>query len=216
MYRLFSNASNLRAVFGSYSTVEALRVKSNIDLVTRRLKIPSRALLEQMKQEGISLTDFEQKVTSEADWSMMSETVLRSHLRAAFLDEIKLYDALAALSLSQQADIRDVMLDVVSFLHLPSETLLRRMQDEGLTLDKLGVKQAAISKIDAIRDKLNSLNQQSTAQQSSPTSHPDDSIASLKQRIQQLKNQPAETEHNESQVPLNVVALARLREKLKA
>ena len=216
MYRLFSNASNLRAVFGSYSTVEALRVKSNIDVVVRRLKIPSRALLEQMKQEGISLTDFEQAVSSEADWSMMSETVLRSHLRTAFLDEMKLYDALAALSLSQQADIRDLLMDVVSFLHLPSETLLRRMQDEGLTLDKLGVKQTANSKIDSIREKLNSLNQQNAAPQSNNTSMPDASIASLKQRIQQLKNQPAENVNNQSQAPLNVVALARLREKLKA
>jgi hypothetical protein len=216
MYRLFSNMTNLRSVFGSYSTVEALRVKSNIDVVVRRLKIPSRALLEQMKQEGISLTDFEQAVSSEADWSMMSETVLRSHLRAAFLDETRLYDALAALSLSQQADIRDLMMDVVSFLHLPSETLLRRMQDEGLTLDKLGVKQTASSKIDSIREKLNSLNQQNVAPPSNPINHPDESIASLKQRIQQLKNQPTENLNNEPQAPLNVVALARLREKLKA
>lgn len=216
MYRLFSNMSNLRAVFGSYSAIEALRVKSNIDVVVRRLKIPSRALLEQMKLEGISLTDFEQAVSSEVDWSMMSETVLRSHLRAAFLDETRLYDALAALSLSQQADIRDVMMDVVSFLHLPSETLLRRMQDEGLTLDKLGVKQTANSKIDSIREKLNSLNQHGLVQQPNPTSHPDDSIASLKQRIQELKNKPTEINDIENQTPVNVVALARLREKLKA
>lgn len=216
MYRLLSNVRNLQTVFSSFSTVEALRVKANIDLVVKRLKIPSRSLLEQMQQEGISLTDFDQSVTPETDWSMMSETVLRSHLRAAFLDENRLYDALAALNLSQQADIRDILTDVLSFLHLPSETLLRRMQDEGLTLDKLGVKQPEMNKVDTIRDKLNSLNVKNTTAQPSKTTNADHSIAGIKQRIQQLKNQTIDSDNKEPPVPLNVVALARLRDKLKA
>jgi hypothetical protein len=216
MYRLFSNASNLRAVFSRYNTVEALKVKCNIDIVIERLQIPSPALLAQMKQEGISLKDFEASVPSETDWSMMSETVLHSHLRAAFLDDTKLYNALAALSLSQQADIRDVLLDQVSFLQLPSDNLLRRMQDEGLTLDKLGVKQATNTKIDVIRQKLNALNSAKATQSSGANASAADSIENLKQRINALKNTPVGTDNNAMQVPLNVVTLTRLQERLKA
>jgi hypothetical protein len=216
MYRLFSNASNLRAVFSRYNTVEALKVKCNIEIVVERLNIPSRALLEQMKQEGISLKDFEQSVPSETDWSMMSDTVLHSHLRAAFLDDTKLYNALDALSLSQQADIRDVLLDEISFLQLPSENLLRRMHDEGLTLDKLGVKQATNTKIDVIREKLHALNGLKTTQDYPATASQPDSIENLKQRIHALKNTPVVTDTSATQVPMNVVTLSRLQERLKA
>jgi hypothetical protein len=226
MYRLFSNPSNLCAVFASYGTIEAVKVKCNIDLVTRRLKIPSRALLEQMKQEGISLNDVEQSTSSETDWSMMSETVLRSHLRAAFLDENKLQSALATLSLPQLALIRDLFEDSVSFLKLPSETLLRRMQDEGLGLEKFGVKHPVTTKVDKVRDKLNSLslppaspvtNQaSSTATLTSASDPAADSLASLKQRINQLKNQHANAVESPPSEALNVVAIAHLQTRLKA
>jgi len=226
MYRLFSNPSNLCAVFASYGTIEAVKVKCNIDLVTRRLKIPSRALLEQMKQEGISLNEVEQSTSSETDWSMMSETVLRSHLRAAFLDENKLQSALATLSLPQLALIRDLFEDSVSFLKLPSETLLRRMQDEGLGLEKFGVKHPVTTKVDKVRDKLNSLslppaspvtNQaSSTATLTSASDPAADSLASLKQRINQLKNQHANAVESPPSEALNVVAIAHLQTRLKA
>jgi hypothetical protein len=230
MYRLFSNPSNLCAVFASYGTIEAVKVKCNIDLVTRRLKIPSRALLEQMKQEGISLNDVEQSTSSETDWSMMSETVLRSHLRAAFLEENKLYSALATLSLPQQALIRDLFEDSVSFLKLPSETLLRRMQDEGLGLEKFGVKHPVTTKVDKVRDKLNSLGAQpeshatsinfsTSAPVSAAVSATDpaaDSLASLKQRINQLKNQQVNTVESPPTDAPNVVAIAHLQTRLKA
>lgn len=226
MYRLFSNPSNLCAVFASYGTIEAVKVKCNIDLVTRRLKIPSRALLEQMKQEGISLNDVEQSTSSETDWSMMSETVLRSHLRAAFLEENKLYSALATLSLPQQALIRDLLEDSVSFLKLPSETLLRRMQDEGLGLEKFGVKHPVTTKVDKVRDKLNSLGTQPESQAPSATFSTTtfvgaidpaaDSLASLKQRINQLKNQQVNAVESPPTDAPNVVAIAHLQTRLKA
>ncbi len=233
MYRLFSNPSNLEAVFASFGTIEAVKVKCNIDLVTRRLKIPSRALLEQMKQEGISLNDIAQTTSTETDWSLMSETVLRSHLRAAFLDEAKLFNALATLSLPQQVELRDMFAIAAAHLRLPSEMLLRRMQDEGLGLEKFGVKAVVVDKVDKVRDKLNALNsltQRVEGQQqpnhnlateshvvlpSSPTiASSADSIASLKQRINQLKNQSvADDEHSTS---ANVVALTHLQTRLKA
>lgn len=212
MYRLFSNATNLRSVFGSYNTLDALKVKYNIQQVLQRLQIPSRALLEHMEQEGIALKDIEQQVGSETDWSLMSETVLKSHLRAAFLDEAKLYDALSALSLSQQVDIRDLLAVVMGYLPVPSDTLLRRMEAEGLTLAKLGVEKPR-SKVDEIREKLSALAPQPDKEPQS--NHSTDSLASLKQRIQQLKQQPADQQHEE-EMPLNVVALSRVQEKLKA
>ena len=233
MYRLFSNPSNLEAVFASFGTIEAVKVKCNIDLVTRRLKIPSRALLEQMKQEGISLNDIAQTTSTETDWSLMSETVLRSHLRAAFLDEAKLFNALATLSLPQQVELRDMFAIAAAHLRLPSEMLLRRMQDEGLGLEKFGVKAVVVDKVDKVRDKLNALNsltQRVERQQqpnhnlateshvvlpSSPTiASSADSIASLKQRINQLKNQrPVDFSQPQS---ANVVTLANLPNRLKA
>lgn len=239
MYRLFSNPSNLEAVFASFGTIEAVKVKCNIDLVTRRLKIPSRALLEQMKQEGISLNDIAQTTSTETDWSLMSETVLRSHLRAAFLDEAKLFNALATLSLPQQVELRDMFAIAAAHLRLPSEMLLRRMQDEGLGLEKFGVKAVVVDKVDKVRDKLNALNslnslnsltQRVEGQQqpnhnlateshvvlpSSPTiASSADSIASLKQRINQLKNQSVADD--EPSTSANVVALTHLQTRLKA
>lgn len=233
MYRLFSNPSNLEAVFASFGTIEAVKVKCNIDLVTRRLKIPSRALLEQMKQEGISLNDIAQTTSTETDWSLMSETVLRSHLRAAFLDEAKLFNALATLNLPQQVELRDMFAIAAAHLRLPSEMLLRRMQDEGLGLEKFGVKAVVVDKVDKVRDKLNALNsltQRVEGQQqpnhnlateshvvlpSSPTiASSADSIASLKQRINQLKNQSVADD--EPSTSANVVALTHLQTRLKA
>jgi hypothetical protein len=225
MYKLFSNATNLKSVFGSYNTLDALKVKYNIQQVAQRLQIPSRALLEHMEQEGIALKDIDQQVSSETDWSLMSETVLKSHLRAAFLDEAKLYDALSALSLSQQVEIRDLLQVVMGYLPLPSDTLLRRMEAEGLTLAKLGVEKPR-SKVDEIREKLGALSQQ----QAKPAEPADnaDNLTTVKQRIAQLKQQaaaastqpniqPHNTEpHEQHEITGNVVALARVQEKLKA
>ena len=230
MYRLFSNPSNLEAVFASFGTIEAVKVKCNIDLVARRLKIPSRALLEQMRQEGISLTDIDEATKAETDWSLMSETVLRSHLRAAFLDEAKLYNALATLSLSQQAELRDMFTSAASHLKLPSELLLKRMQDEGLGLEKFGVNAAIVEtvqkfdKLDKVRDKLNALVPHAPTPISKTALKADlnadlnaeDSIASLKQRINQLKNQPVAVTDEISRGSANVVALANLQTRLKA
>lgn len=233
MYRLFSNPSNLEAVFASFGTIEAVKVKCNIDLVARRLKIPSRALLEQMRQEGISLNDIAQTTSAQTNWSLMSETVLRSHLRAAFLDEAKLFNALATLSLPQQVELRDMFANAAAHLRLPSEMLLRRMQDEGLGLEKFGVKAVVIDKVDKVRDKLNALNSLTQRVESQPVATTNlampshvvtptnptmpsaaDSIASLKQRINQLKTQSVAEDIPAT--PANVVALAHLQTRLKA
>lgn len=234
MYRLFSNPSNLEAVFASFGTIEAVKVKCNIDLVARRLKIPSRALLEQMRQEGISLNDIAQTSSAETDWSLMSETVLRSHLRSAFLDEAKLFNALATLDLSQQVELRDMFATAATHLRLPSEMLVRRMHDEGLGLEKFGVPVLAMDKVEKVRDKLNALSvlaqspvnlaphnnseRPSAGQTNSMPNNTEspavESIASLKQRINQLKNQhPVDFSPHQS---ANVVTLANLPNRLKA
>ncbi|MEH8018621.1 hypothetical protein MN202_15360 [Rheinheimera muenzenbergensis] len=212
MYRFLSDAINLKAVFGSYSTVEALKVKSYIELVLLRLKIPSKTLLEHMQQEGIALSDFVTAPATTADWAALSETVIRSHLRATFLCPDKLHAALAALSLAQQVEIRDLLLVVSSYLRLPSETLLRRMEEEGLTLDKLGVSTAATDKVAQVRQKLNALARQEPAGQGVTDT---DSLASVKQRISELKKHSNDTEQ-QPPVPQNVVSLTGAVGKLKA
>ena len=238
MFRLFSNPTNLQAVFASYGTIEAVKVKCNIDLVARRLKIPSQALLEQMRQEGISLNELnEAAATNEMDWSLMSETVLRSHLRAAFLDEAKLYNALASLSLSQQAELRDLFNVAASYLKLPSEMLLRRMQEEGLGLEKFGVAASLVErtaqastplpdfdKLAQIRNKLNLLTPKTAEEQPIQTaqvpgverqiSDAATDLSKIKARIQQLKQQPAMVDALASSA--NVVALTPNQNRLKA
>ncbi len=235
MFRLFSNPTNLQAVFASYGTIEAVKVKCNIDLVVRRLKIPSQALLEQMQQEGISLNELDQAATTnEMDWSLMSETVLRSHLRAAFLDEAKLFNALASLNLSQQAELRDKFNGAVSHLKLPSEMLLRRMQEEGLGLEKFGVTanvaartvhvDSAGDKLEQIRNKLNLLTPSTAMEQplntwQQPVFEPQNTtlatdLGSIKARIQQLKQQPNTVDAIASSA--NVVALTPNQNRLKA
>ncbi len=69
MYKLFSNATHLKSVFGSYNTLDALKVKFNIQQVAQRLQIPSRALLEHMEQEGIALKDIDQQVNNVSEGS---------------------------------------------------------------------------------------------------------------------------------------------------
>lgn len=230
MYRFLSDSANLKAVFGSYSTLEALQVKCNIEQTVKRLNIPSAGLLEQMQQEGLNLADFEPAAKDNADWAQMSETVIRSHLRSTFLAEEKLFAALGALSLSQQAEIRDLLQVVVGYLHLPSETLLRRMADEGLTLDKLGVK-SNTADVDSVRNKLNALSQRHSAKPSFADEQKTaaDAAAEIRQRIQQLgqtqlkhnaEKQPETAKKSDANaaesVAVNVVTFSAVQEKLKA
>lgn len=212
MYRFLSDAANLKAVFGSYSTVEALKVKSVIAQVVQQLKIPSQTLLDHMEQEGIALSDFAQAAPVDADWNALSETVIRSHLRATFLNPGKLHAALAALSLAQQVEIRDLLVVVSSYLRLPSDTLLRRMEEEGLTLDKLGVSLPEADKVALVRQKLNALAQQQPA--ATETAADSNSLASLKLRISELKKHSKNLEQA-NPVPKNVVSLSGAAGKLK-
>ena len=214
MYRFLSDAINLKAVFGSYSTVEALKVKRYIELVVQGLKIPSKTLLEHMQQEGIALSDFATQPASNADWAALSETVIRSHLRATFLCPDKLHAALAALSLAQQVEVRDLLAVVSSYLRLPSDTLLRRMEEEGLTLDRLGVSAPALDNVTQVRQKLHALAQQLPDATATPAEE-GNSLASLKQRISELKRHSNNAEQQEP-VPMNVVSLTGAVSKLKA
>ena len=96
--------------------------------------------------------------------------------------------ALAALTLSQQVEIRDLLQVVMGYLPLPSDTLLRRMEAEGLTLAKLGVEKPR-SKVDEIREKLGALSQQQV--QPGEALENSDNLATVKQPIAQLKQQAA-------------------------
>jgi len=218
MYRFLSDATNLKAVFSSYTTLEALNVKGVIEQVVQQLKIPSKALLEHMEQEGIVLSDVAPTAPGDENWTALSETVIRSHLRATFVSHNKLYAALSALSLAQQVEIRDLLDVVSSYLRLPSDTLLRRMQDEGLTLDKLGVTVPVADKVAQVRQKLNALSQQvgaeSTAVPASLAPADIDALSSLKQRISELKK-PNDSAERCIQLAGNVVSLTDVTGKLK-
>lgn len=218
MYRFLSDATNLKAVFSSYTTLEALNVKAVIEQVVQQLKIPSKALLEHMEQEGIVLSDVAPTAPGDDNWTALSETVVRSHLRATFASHNKLYAALAALSLAQQVEIRDLLDVVSSYLRLPSDTLLRRMQEEGLTLDKLGVTVSVADKVAQVRQKLNVLSQQAGAESAAvPASLAPadiDALSSLKQRISELKK-PNDSAERNIQLAGNVVSLTGVTGKLK-
>lgn len=190
MYRFFSDVSNLKAVFGSYNTKQALIVKYTLDKVLKQLKIPSTVLLQQMQQEGLNLADFaSQNLQAEpdAEWAPLSDAVIRNHLHSTFLDETKLIAAFSAMALHQQVEIRDLLTAAVGYLHLPSDTLLRKMEQEGLTLTKLGIAaadEAPASNVAAVRQKLQQLS-------AGPAGAIHEDVSAIRQRIAALQNTQA-------------------------
>lgn len=229
MYRFFSDVSNLKAVFGSYNTKQALTVKYTLDKVLQQLNIPSTVLLQQMQQEGLDLADFAPATDSASaaeDWTTLSETVIRSHLASTFLNEAKLMAALSAMALHQQVEIRDLLMAAVGYLHLPSETLLRKMAQEGLTLSKLGIAAPdtppadtpSADSVAAIRQKLQRLN---AAPATSDALQED--VSAIRQRIAALKQAQhaaapqVATGYAQHDVPsAKIIALTPITEKRKA
>lgn len=214
MYRILTDVNNLQHVFSAFSTTEALIVKHNIQHVCQQLKIPSAALLEQMTAEGLSLSAFETTKTSDTQLQHSSDGVLRAHLTTMFLIEKQLLAAMSMLTLSQQVEVRD-LLDVLSqHLHLPSETLLKRMAEEGLTLEKLGVTSKPADKLAQIREKL----QAAAAGNKTPAK----SVAEIKDRLATLHGNNSKPVHHDKIDKLidskndneNIIHLKTLQERL--
>lgn len=222
MYRFFSDVSNLKAVFGSYNTKQALIVKYTLDKVLMQLKIPSTVLLQQMQQEGLNLADFasqNQQGDTETDWAPLSDTVIRNHLHCTFLDEAKLTAAFSAMALHQQVEIRDLLKAAVGYLHLPSDTLLRKMEQEGLTLTKLGIAaadEAPAGNVAAVRQKLQQLNAGTAGAVLEDVSAIRQRIAALQQAQQQATPQIAAGPAENTVPSAKIIPLTPITEKRKA
>lgn len=208
MYRILTDVNNLQHVFSAFSTTEALIVKHNIQRVFQQLKIPSAALLEQMRAEGLNLSAFEAAKPADTQLQHSSDSVLRAHLTTMFLIEKQLLAAMSMLTLSQQAEVRDFIEMVSQHLRLPSETLLQRMAEEGLTLEKLGVTSKPADKLAQIREKL---------QAAADTKTQTKSVAEVKNRLAALhvnssgKDSSSKTQQNDYNQ--NIIHLKTMQER---
>ncbi|HBN89426.1 hypothetical protein, partial [Rheinheimera aquimaris] len=142
MFRILTDLTNLQQVFASYSAAEALKVQHNIKAVIKQLGIPDKELLRQMRAEGLDLAEFA-PAPAVSELPECSDTVLRSHMRSLFLSAQKLSAAIQALNLAQQTSVREQLEFACTALRLPSEQLLQRMAEQGLTLEKLGLVEPA-------------------------------------------------------------------------
>lgn len=205
MYRILSDTDNLKQVFSAFSTSEALLVKHNIQRVFQQLNVPSPALLAQMRAEGLSLNAFEPANSADTELQYSSDTVLRAHLTTMFLAEKQLYAAMSMLTLSQQVEVRDLLNILSEHLRLPSDTLLQRMADEGLTLEKLGVAGKPTDKLAQVREKL---------QAAGDNNNPAKSVEDVKRRLALLHGDVAKAEQNETSATGNIIHLTAKQERL--
>ena len=192
MFRILTDLTNLQQVFASYSAAEALKVKHNINTVIKQLGIPDKELLRQMRAEGLDLAEFAPKPTV-SELPECSETVLRSHMRSLFLSAQKLSAAIQALNLAQQSSVREQLEFACTALRLPSEQLLQRMAEQGLTLEKLGLVEPATDPLAAVRQRLAGALTADT-QTTAPDASQQDSLNQIRQRLRGLTADNAQPE----------------------
>jgi hypothetical protein len=204
MFRILTDLTNLQQVFASYSAAEALKVKHNINTVIKQLGIPDKELLRQMRAEGLDLAEFAPK-PAVSELPECSETVLRSHMRSLFLSAQKLSAAIQALNLAQQTSVREQLEFACTALRLPSEQLLQRMAEQGLTLEKLGLVEPATDPLAAVRQRLAGALTADT-QTAAPDASQQDSLNQIRQRLRGLT---ADNAQPEQQIPAgeNIVSL---------
>lgn len=192
MFRILTDLTNLQQVFASYSAAEALKVKHNINTVIKQLGIPDKELLRQMRAEGLDLAEFAPK-PAVSELPECSETVLRSHMRSLFLSAVKLSAAIQALNLAQQTSVREQLEFACTALRLPSEQLLQRMAEQGLTLEKLGLVEPATDPLAAVRQRLAGALTADT-QTAAPDASQQDSLNQIRQRLRGLTADNAQPE----------------------
>ncbi len=152
MFKIISDETNLNSVFKKYSVIEAIQVKLNIASALDTLKIPSETLLAKMRSEGLDLEDFTYDHTTENN-AEIATSVMHKHLFSLFLDEQKLIGAVANLSMAEGIAIRGVWQAMCVNLKLPSDDLLKHMEQEGMSMQRLGINKGAEKKLRA-KDKL--------------------------------------------------------------
>jgi len=157
MFAIFSQEENLIGVFQKYSVTEALKVKFNILQAIKTLNIPSDDLIEHMRKEGLCITDFSLSSDKSSFAYESSPSIIRAHLHKVFLDKQKLIDAMDGFSMSQAIEIRALLQKNLSELKLPSDDLISKMEQEGLSLQRIGIEnssaQSTVSSIKLAKTK---------------------------------------------------------------
>lgn len=192
MFAIFSDEENLLAVFKKYSVTEALKVKFNILQAIKTLNIPSDELIAHMRDEGLCITDFNLGTEKSSHVYESSPSVIRAHLHKVFLDRQKLIDAMSGFSMSQAIEVRALLQKNMAQLKLPSDDLLSKMEQEGLSLQRIGI--------------------ENTAPQSSVSSA---KLANTKKRLSQALEETAEAKKNRIKSKLNSLVQEREVSKMQ-
>lgn len=157
MFAIFSQEENLIAVFKKYSVTEALKVKFNILQAIKTLNIPSDDLIEHMRNEGLCITDFSLGSEKSSSVYESSPSIILAHLHKVFLEKQKLIDAMSGFSMAQAIEIRALLQKNMSQLKLPSDELMSKMEQEGLSLQRIGIEntspQSTVSSIKLAKTK---------------------------------------------------------------
>jgi len=157
MFAIFSQQENLVAVFKKYSVTEALKVKFNILQAIKTLNIPSDDLIAHMRNEGLCITDFSLGSEKSPSVYESSPGIIRAHLHKVFLDKQKLIGAMSGFSMSQAIEVRALLKNNMSQLKLPSDELISKMEQEGLSLQRIGIEntspQSTVSSIKLAQTK---------------------------------------------------------------
>lgn len=207
MFRILTDLTNLQQVFASYSAAEALKVQHNIKAVIKQLGIPDKELLRQMRAEGLDLAEFA-PAPAVSELPECSDTVLRSHMRSLFLSAQKLLAAITPLSLAQQVSVREQLEFACTALRLPSEQLLQRMAEQGLTLEKLGLAEPATDPLAAVRQRLaGALTTDAQPGAVAPQASQQDSLHQIRQRLQALTADAVQPEPQQIPAGENIVSL---------
>ncbi|MEM0516461.1 hypothetical protein WCN91_13725 [Pseudoalteromonas sp. YIC-827] len=161
MFAILTDHHNLTRAFARLSMLKAIRVKRNVDQVFTDLNMPSAALIEKMREEGLlgSLGAPMSKPDHQT-----SQSVLQNHLSQLFLDYSKLKQTLEQLSLSEKISCKETVDIAMLALNLPSDSLADMMAQEGVSVDHIAPQDPQQQKLDAIRERLNQAAQKTASQ----------------------------------------------------
>ncbi|WP_105188876.1 hypothetical protein [Pseudoalteromonas sp. T1lg48] len=162
MFAILTDHHNLSRAFARLSMLEAIRVKRNVDQVFTDLNMPSAALIEKMREEG--LLGALSAPLSKPD-HLTSQSIIQNHLSQLFLDYSKLKQALEQLSLAEKISCKETLDIAMMALNLPSDSLADMMAQEGVSVDHIAPQDPQQQKLDSVRARLNQAAQKTAAQE---------------------------------------------------
>ncbi|WP_105201328.1 MULTISPECIES: hypothetical protein [unclassified Pseudoalteromonas] len=193
MFAILTDHHNLTRAFARLSMLEAIRVKRNVDQVFTDLNMPSAALIEKMREEGLlgSLSTSMSKPDH-----LTSQSVLQNHLSQLFLDYSKLKQTLEQLSLAEKICCKETVDIAMLALNLPSDSLADMMAQEGVSVDHIAPQDPHQQQLDSVRARLNQAAQKTASQDAQ----------SVRERLNALAQgdnpKPSTAEEDNSVVPL--------------